>query len=57
MAQYRLTVDVTMSGDIYIEADNLEEVKKKFNEMYFVASDLRNFCQIDKALVEAYKEN
>ena len=57
MAEYRLTVDVTMSGDIYIEADNLEEAKKKFNEMYFVASDLRNFYQVNAEVVDVHKEN
>ena len=56
MAEYRLTVDVTMSGDIYIEADNEEEAIKKFRDKYFVASDLRNFHQISTELVEVEKE-
>ena len=56
MAEYRLTVDVTMSGDIYIEADNLEEAFDKFKNKYFVASDLRNFHQVSTELVEAHKE-
>ena len=50
--EFVLTVDVTMSGDIYIEAETEEEAKKKFNEMYFVASDLRNFHYMSKELVE-----
>ena len=56
MAEFRLTVDVTMSGDIYIEADNELEARKKFNEMFFEASDLRDFCQINKEVVYAEKE-
>ena len=56
MAEFRLTVDVTMSGDIYIEADNEAEAIKKFKDKYFVASDLTDFHQISTELVEAYKE-
>lgn len=56
MAEYRLTVDVTMSGDIYIEADNEEEAFDKFKNKYFVASDLRNFHQISTELVEVNEE-
>jgi hypothetical protein len=56
MAEYRLTVDITMSGDIYIEADNEAEARKKFNERFFTSSDLRNFCQINKEVVYAEKE-
>ena len=56
MAEYRITIDVTMSGDIYVEADSIEEAKKHAEGMYFVASDLRNFHQISTELVEAQKE-
>ena len=56
MAEFRLTVDVTMSGDIYIKADNELEARKKFRDKYFVASDLRNFHQISTELVEVEKE-
>lgn len=56
MAEFRLTVDVTMSGDIYIEADNEEEALDKFKNKYFVASDLRNFHQINTELVEMNEE-
>lgn len=56
MAEFRFTVDVTMSGDIYIEADNVEEAFDKFKNKYFVASDLRNFHQVSTELVEAHKE-
>ena len=56
MAEYRLTVDITMSGDIYIEADNEAEAIRKFRDKYFVASDLRNFHQVSTELVEVEKE-
>ena len=54
--EFVFTVDVTMSGDLYIEAETKEEAEKKFNEMYFVASDLRNFHQISKEVVEVNEE-
>ena len=56
MAEFRLTIDVTMSGDIYIEADNEAEAIKKFRDKYFVASDLTDFYQINTELVEVTEE-
>ncbi len=56
MAEFRLTVDITMSGDIYVEADNEAEAIKKFKDKYFVASDLRNFHQVNTELVEITEE-
>lgn len=52
MKEFCIKVDVTMSGDVYIDANSKEEAIAKLNKMYFTASDLRNFYQIDVQIVE-----
>lgn len=40
---FSVNLDVTMNGNIYIEADSIEEAEKIAKEMRFTPSDLRNF--------------
>lgn len=56
MAEYEVQIDVTMSGTLYITADNEEQARKVAEAMQFVASDLRNFCQVSTEVVDVYKE-
>lgn len=50
--EFCVTVDVTMSGDIHIEAENEQEARKLISEKYFTPSDLSNFHCIDKEIYE-----
>ncbi len=52
MKKYVVTVDVTMSGDIEIEAPNEKAATKIVQSMYFSASDLRNFHELNKDIFE-----
>ena len=52
MKKYVVTVDVTMSGDIEIEAPNEKAAAKMVQSMYFSASDLRNFHELNKDIYE-----
>lgn len=52
MKKYVVTVDVTMSGDIEIEAPNEKAAAKMVQSMYFSASDLRNFHELNKDIFE-----
>lgn len=53
--EFMVTIDVIMSGDIYIEADTQEEAIKKAKEKYFNAGDLRNFHFLSSDIIE-YEE-
>lgn len=52
MRKFVVTVDVTMSGDIEIEAPNEKAAAKMVQSMYFSASDLRNFHELNKDIFE-----
>ena len=54
--EFRVQTDITMSGDIYVEAENEEEAIKKVKAMYFVSSDLRNFHWLNTEIVDVYEE-
>lgn len=41
--KFEVHIDVTMSGQVEIEAKTAEEAEKKAKEMSFVPSDLKNF--------------
>lgn len=41
--KYQVQVDVTMTGEVYIDARNEYEAKVKASNKYFVPSDLHNF--------------
>lgn len=52
MKKYIVTVDITMSGDIEIEAPNEKAAAKMVQSMCFSASDLRNFHELNKDIFE-----
>lgn len=43
MKEFEVQIDVTMSGTIYIEAENEEQAEKIAKEKKFTPQDLRNF--------------
>ena len=55
MKEYCIQVDVTMSGNIYVEASSKEEAMAKVDKMNFRASDLTNFYQLDVQVVDVEK--
>ena len=52
MKKFRVLIDVTMSGDVEIEAATKKETKEKAKSLYFCSSDLREFHQINTRVVE-----
>lgn len=50
--KFRVTLDVTMSGSIYIEANSLEEATKKISEKSFTPQDLKSFHYVGKDIFE-----
>lgn len=52
MKEYTVTIDVTMSGDITIEANSKKEAKELAKSRYFTPSDLRDFHEINTKVVE-----
>lgn len=50
--KYTVTIDVTMSGDIEIEAKSKKEAKEIAKSRYFTPSDLRDFHEINTKVVE-----
>ena len=54
--EFCVQADVTMSGYIYVEAENEEEAIKKVRAMNFVASDLRNFHWLNTEIVDVNEE-
>lgn len=49
---FRLHVDVTMSGDVFVMAKSKKEAKEKIKEKCFVPSDLRGFCHIKTSVID-----
>ena len=56
MKEFRITIDVTMSGDIYINAETKEEAIKKAKDKYFNAGDLRDFHYISSDVVDCEED-
>ena len=52
MKEYCIQVDVTMSGNVYVEANSKEEAIAKVDKMNFRSSDLTNFYQVDAQIVD-----
>ena len=55
MKEYAVTVDITMSGTIYVKADSQEEAEAMTygKAGYYTASDLRNFINVTREVVES----
>ena len=49
---YEVQIDVTMSGNIYIEAETEEEAQRKVMDKNFTLSDLKNFWFVGSDIVE-----
>lgn len=56
MKEFRITIDVTMSGDIYIDAETKEEAIKKAKDKYFNAGDLRDFHYMSTEIVDCEED-
>lgn len=54
--KFRVTLDVTMSGSIYIEANSLEEANKKISKKSFTSQDLKNFNYVGKDVFEVEED-
>ena len=52
MRKFVVTVDVTMSGDIEIEAPNAKAAADIIQGMYFTSQELRNFHEFSKDIYE-----
>ncbi len=52
MANFKITIDVTMSGDYCIEAENEQAAKEKVLQKCFVPSDLRWFGHLETKIVD-----
>lgn len=52
MKKFVVTVDVTMSGDIEIEAPNAKAAADIIQSMYFTSQELRNFHELSKDIYE-----
>lgn len=49
---YKVQIDVTMGGNIYIEAETEEEAQRKVMDKNFISSDLKNFWLVGSDIVE-----
>ena len=54
--KYQVQVDVTMTGEIYIEAENEHEAEQKAKEKYFDSYDIRGFRFLGVDVVDVEKE-
>lgn len=52
MKNFIVTVDVTLSGDIYVQAESEQEARKKIASRNFTHSDLRHFHYVGRDIVE-----
>lgn len=53
---FRLRIDVTMTGDVFVMAKSKKEAKEKIKSLSFVPSDLRTFCHIKTLVVDVGEE-
>ena len=53
---YQVQIDVTMTGEIYIEAKNEAEARRKAKEKYLSPYDLRNFRFLGLDVVDVQRE-
>ena len=52
MAKYLVSIDVTFSGNVEVQADTEEQAKALAKLSVSVPSDIRNFCLFDKQVVD-----
>lgn len=55
MRTFRIEVDVTMSGAMYVEAENEGEARILAERTAFVGSDLRMFNHVKTEVYESYE--
>ena len=48
---YKIQVDVTMTGEVFVMAKSKKEAIEKIKGQYFVPSDLRSFSHIRTSVV------
>ena len=53
---YQVQIDVTMTGEIYINAKNEREAQVKASNKYFVPSDLHNFRFLSSEIVDVQED-
>ena len=55
MKEYAVTVDITMSGTIYVKANSQEEAEAMAygKAGYYTASGLRNFINVTREVIES----
>lgn len=56
MKKYCVTIDVKMSGDIYIEANSAAEAEKIAKERHFYPADLNNFHFLSSEVYDTTEE-
>lgn len=56
MKEFCIQVDVTMSGDVYINANSKEEALAKLQRMNFTGSDLSGFSNIATDVIAIEEE-
>lgn len=52
MKKFTVTIDITLSGDIEIEAKTKKEAKEKALSKYYCLQDLSDFHEISKKVYE-----
>ena len=53
---FKIQMDVTMSGNVYIEAETEEEAQRKIMDKNFTPSDLKHFWFVGSDIVEIEEE-
>lgn len=56
MKEFCIHVDVTMSGNVYVNASSEKEAREKVRAMNFTASDLTNFYELNLDIVDVEEE-
>ena len=54
--KYQVQVDVTMTGEIYIDAKNEREAQVKASQKFFSPYDLRHFRFLSSEVVEVQED-
>ena len=54
--KYQVQVDVTMTGEIYLDAKNKREAQIKASQKFFSPYDLRHFRFLSSEVVEVQED-